>query len=158
MTPYVTAIIPCRDPDIADCDGLVAGTFQTAVDLPTVGGPLISFAARFVSCGTRGANLAWVMCWGAGSTTRSMRQNCNIRPGPPPTTSTDLFPPDTNEICGLSTIIDADRIVVLVADRIVEQGTHEDILTADGTRRARFTQQFGSDRDPKIQRIESEKV
>ncbi|MBD3162581.1 MAG: ATP-binding cassette domain-containing protein, partial [Candidatus Eisenbacteria bacterium] len=45
----------------------------------------------------------------------------------------------------LSTVLNADRIVVLEAGRIVESGTHQELITRGGTYRRLYEMQF---RDP----------
>ncbi len=54
----------------------------------------------------------------------------------------------------LSTIIHADCIVVLVDGRIVEQGSHEELIERHGVYYTMFTQQFQQHRDPTMERIE----
>jgi ATP-binding cassette subfamily B multidrug efflux pump len=44
----------------------------------------------------------------------------------------------------LSTIRDADLILVMKAGRIVEQGSHEQLLRADGAYRALYDSQFAA--------------
>jgi ATP-binding cassette subfamily B protein len=56
----------------------------------------------------------------------------------------------------LSTIMHADVIVVLVEGRIVEQGTHEELLERKGVYHDMFTQQFARHRDPTVERMEWE--
>jgi len=56
----------------------------------------------------------------------------------------------------LSTIMHANLIVVLVEGRIVEQGTHEELLEKHGVYFEMFTQQFNRHRDPTLERIEWE--
>ena len=58
----------------------------------------------------------------------------------------------------LSTIMHADCIVVLVDGRIVEQGTHEQLMERGpgGVYYGMFTQQFARHRDPLLERIEWE--
>ena len=58
----------------------------------------------------------------------------------------------------LSTIMHADCIAVLVEGKIVEQGTHEQLLDNHGIYHMMFTQQFERHRDPALERIEWEKV
>ncbi|MGC9259139.1 MAG: ABC transporter ATP-binding protein [Phycisphaerae bacterium] len=58
----------------------------------------------------------------------------------------------------LSTIMHADSIAVLVEGKIVEQGTHEQLLDNHGLYHLMFTQQFERHRDPTLERIEWEKV
>jgi ABC-type multidrug transport system fused ATPase/permease subunit len=58
----------------------------------------------------------------------------------------------------LSTIMDADSIAVLVEGKIVEQGSHEQLLDNHGIYHMMFTQQFERHRDPALERIEWEKV
>ncbi|MGD9331784.1 MAG: ABC transporter ATP-binding protein [Desulfobacterales bacterium] len=48
----------------------------------------------------------------------------------------------------LSTITHADRIVVLVKGRIVEEGTHTDLLAQDGAYRKLYQMQFGNSSNP----------
>jgi ATP-binding cassette, subfamily B, bacterial len=56
----------------------------------------------------------------------------------------------------LSTIMHADAIVVLVEGKIVEQGTHVELLDKRGVYFEMFTQQFTRHRDPAIERIDWE--
>ena len=58
----------------------------------------------------------------------------------------------------LSTIMNADSIAVLVEGKIVEQGTHEQLLDKRGIYYLMFTQQFERHRNPALERIEWEKV
>ncbi len=58
----------------------------------------------------------------------------------------------------LSTIMHADSIAVLVEGKIVEQGTHEQLLNHHGIYHTMFTQQFERHRDPALERIEWENV
>lgn len=58
----------------------------------------------------------------------------------------------------LSTIMHADNIVVLVDGKIVEQGSHEQLLEKRGVYHVMFTTQFERHRDPALERIEWEKV
>ncbi len=58
----------------------------------------------------------------------------------------------------LSTIMHADCIAVLVEGKIVELGTHEQLLEGHGMYHMMFTQQFERHRDPALERIEWEKV
>jgi len=44
----------------------------------------------------------------------------------------------------LSTVTHADRILVLVKGRIVEEGTHEELLSRDGAYRKLYHMQFGN--------------
>ena len=53
----------------------------------------------------------------------------------------------------LSTIIGAKRIVVLVDGRIVETGTHNELLEKHGVYCAMFTQQFAQRNDPALEKI-----
>lgn len=53
----------------------------------------------------------------------------------------------------LSTIIGAKRIVVLVDGRIVETGTHNELLEKHGVYYAMFTQQFAQRNDPALEKI-----
>ena len=43
----------------------------------------------------------------------------------------------------ISSIIDADHIIVMDHGRIIEQGTHEDLLKNDGYYAAAFHHQYG---------------
>jgi ATP-binding cassette, subfamily B, bacterial len=56
----------------------------------------------------------------------------------------------------LSTIMHADSIAVLVDGRIVEQGTHEELMEKQGMYCMMFTQQFQAHRDPALERMEWE--
>jgi ABC-type multidrug transport system fused ATPase/permease subunit len=56
----------------------------------------------------------------------------------------------------LSTIMHADVILVLVEGKIVEQGTHEELLERRGVYFEMFTQQFARHRDPTMERIDWE--
>ncbi len=56
----------------------------------------------------------------------------------------------------LSTIMHADSIVVLMDGRILEQGTHEELLERRGIYHGMFTQQFQRHRDPTVERMEWE--
>jgi ATP-binding cassette subfamily B protein/subfamily B ATP-binding cassette protein MsbA len=58
----------------------------------------------------------------------------------------------------LSTIVHADTIVVVVDGQIMEQGTHEELLSRRGIYHGMFTQQFNRHRDPELERIEWEPV
>ena len=58
----------------------------------------------------------------------------------------------------LSTIMHADSIAVLAEGKIVEQGTHQQLLDSHGIYHMMFTQQFERHRDPELERIEWEKV
>ncbi len=53
----------------------------------------------------------------------------------------------------LSTIIHARRIIVLVDGRIVETGTHNELLEKRGVYHAMFTQQFAQRNDPALEKI-----
>ncbi|HVS73012.1 MAG TPA: ABC transporter ATP-binding protein [Phycisphaerae bacterium] len=56
----------------------------------------------------------------------------------------------------LSTIMHADAIVVLVDGKIVEQGSHDELLERRGVYHDMFTQQFQRHRDPSVERMEWE--
>jgi ATP-binding cassette subfamily B protein/subfamily B ATP-binding cassette protein MsbA len=56
----------------------------------------------------------------------------------------------------LSTIMHADCIVVLVDGKVVEQGTHDELLERRGVYHDMFTQQFQRHRDPTVERMEWE--
>ncbi|HVT82652.1 MAG TPA: ABC transporter ATP-binding protein [Phycisphaerae bacterium] len=56
----------------------------------------------------------------------------------------------------LSTIMHADSIVVLVDGKIVEQGSHDELLERRGVYHDMFTQQFQRHRDPTVERMEWE--
>ena len=58
----------------------------------------------------------------------------------------------------LSTVIQADCIAVLVGGRIVEQGTHAELLEAHGIYYVMFTQQFQQHRDPMLERLQWEPI
>jgi ATP-binding cassette subfamily B protein len=58
----------------------------------------------------------------------------------------------------LSTIVHADCIVVLDDGKVIEQGTHEELLEKRGFYYNMFTQQFERHRDPMLERIEWENV
>lgn len=54
----------------------------------------------------------------------------------------------------LSTIMHADSIAVLVEGKIIEQGTHEELMEKQGMYYMMFTQQFQAHRDPVLERID----
>jgi ABC-type multidrug transport system fused ATPase/permease subunit len=56
----------------------------------------------------------------------------------------------------LSTIMHADTIVVLADGKVVEQGTHDELLERRGVYYEMFTQQFHRHRDPALERIDWE--
>ncbi len=58
----------------------------------------------------------------------------------------------------LSTIMHADQIVVIVEGRVVEQGTHQELLDRQGMYHMMFTQQFQRHRDPAMEHIDWETV
>ena len=51
----------------------------------------------------------------------------------------------------LSTVVDADRIIVLVGGTVVERGTHEQLLAQNGYYSRMWRQQVESQKDEKIQ-------
>jgi ATP-binding cassette subfamily B multidrug efflux pump len=51
----------------------------------------------------------------------------------------------------LSTVVDADRIVVLDAGRVLEMGTHEELMGRNGAWAALFRQQFAEGDSPDVQ-------
>ncbi len=55
-----------------------------------------------------------------------------------------------------STIMNADSIAVLSEGKVVEQGTHQELLDQRGMYYLMFTQQFQQHRDPALERIEWE--
>ena len=56
----------------------------------------------------------------------------------------------------LSTIMHADSIIVLVEGRIVEQGSHDELMEKRSAYFDMFTQQFQRHRDPTVERIDWE--